>query len=764
MKIGFNPGSIVDTNGAPLQGRVTVYVHDSLDKKNIYTLQASDYVASENPVLLDTAGRIPTTLFFDVSVVDVLVQRYIGEPGQMSDASPDTDFEDFDRFEAGFDFDPSQTGVQSVDTIADLKDIENPSGVVRVNCYATLGDCAPRFYLWNPNCSASEDGGCVIADTHDASGKWCYLCESESIHSSVYGIAPGNETNINAFCASPLSVNGDYVVKYPASLYFDGGTYASNANYYVDNNRKMIFARNAKFTNAVFTGSEFNVDGRNHDYIADLVISESVGNGASVRSSWFRTAKAFFGCGASKLFIDGYNYFASYVIDSVVRVEYCYLYGLDPMLNLTFQNSSYLDFNHVVFDGFALFLSTHFYGKFTGCNFSDNIFPSLSPSLADFGNVPAHKLQVDDWKITDAKNPGNWLKWANAVGMTIVDLQGCTVSVLYNSNIQEFRNGSFSGGTVSTNVNVKFTDIGGSVTVYPMSGGKSLTLDHCNNVNIASDTPFSSIVAMDSIVVATNDIDTSVTSYSHDGGAFQGTFKCSGWNSNSGTHAKGNEVNLRNVVLNIGNFSWFDCVRMHDCTVDNPVHVIPYEDGGDLLLDAVFDGNTFGNNGSINFGDSSVGNADIYDVKINSMIVKDNTFYTSGSGIGVTMPFYSNNAFNPYLAANQETKGAYSGNIGSCPRESIEYGPVEMQTLFTQSHDTKKTSVAVYRVWNLSKYAVFEHGTGLQISSDNTQSRFVTPYLYHERNVENAGDQFDVFVAVESTDYVATAMFKAFDK
>lgn len=761
MKIGFNPGSIDDSSGAPLQGRVTVYVHDSLEKKSIYTMQGSEYVASENPVLLDTTGRIPTTLFFDVGVVDVLVQKYVGEPGQLADESPDEDFEDFDRFEVGFDFDPDKEGMQTVDTIADLKDIENPSGVVRVNCYTTPGDTFPRYYLWNPNCSASEDGGCVIADTHDASGMWCYLCESESIHSSVYGIAPGNETNINAFCASPLSVTGDYIVKYPASLYFDGGTYTSNSNYFVGNNRKMIFARNAKFTNATFTGSEFNVDGRNQDYIADLVISESAGNRASVRSSWFRTAKAFFGCGASKLFIDGYNYFTSYVIDSVVRVDYCYLYGLNPMLNLTFSNSSYLDFDHVVFDGFALFHSTHFYGKFTECNFSDKIFPSLTPSLADFGNVPAHKLQVDDWKITDAKNPNNWLKWANAVGMTYVDLQGCTVSTLYNSSIQEFHNGSFLGGTVATNVNVKFIDISGSLTVYPMSANKTLTLDHCENVNIASDMPFSSIVVHDSIVVANNGIDSSVTSYSQNGGAVTATFKCAGWNAAGGTHAKGNEISLRNLVANIGNFSWFDNLQLYNCTVDNPIHVIPYEDEGELWLDSIFVDNTFGNNGYIAFGDSSVGNADIYGVKVKNLIIKDNVFYTSSTG--VMMPFYSNNAFEPYIAPLQELNATYSGNIGSCPAESIDYGPNAMQDLFVQDQGMYKRSLAVRRVWNLSKYAVFEHGSGLQISADNTQSRFVTPYLYHERSVENAGDQFDVFVAVNSADYVATSIFKAID-
>ena len=155
MKIGFNPGSIVDVDGAPLMGRVIVYVHDSTDEKDIYTMNGSDYVPSGNPILLDATGRLPDTIFFDVSVVDVLVQKYVGEMGQMSDDSPDDDFTDFDWFEAGFDFDPSTAGMQVVDAIADLKDIENPFGVVRVNCYTTPGDTFPRYYLWNPNCTAS---------------------------------------------------------------------------------------------------------------------------------------------------------------------------------------------------------------------------------------------------------------------------------------------------------------------------------------------------------------------------------------------------------------------------------------------------------------------------------------------------------------------------------------------------------------------------------------------------------------------------------
>ena len=765
MKIGFNPGSIVDASGAPLQGRVLVYVHDSLEKKSIYTMEGSDYVASENPVLLDTTGRIPTTLFFDVGVVDVLVQKYVGEPGHLADESPDEDFEDFDRFEAGFDFDPEKDAARTVETIADLKDIENPSGVVRVNCYTTPGDTFPRYYLWNPNCTASEDGGCVIADTHDASGMWCYLCEGESIKSSVYGIKPGtDEANIGAFCGASLSVSGDYTITYPTSLYFERGTYSqTTTSIMVSNNRTAVFSCGAKFPTATIIAYDVDVDGvcLNHDYIADFVIPQSqYENSATIRSSWCRSLGGFWRSGAKHLILDR-SHLSNDVITSKIDISEAIVEGVYFTSTYTFTSGAYLNFDKCHFVGAKWIFREGDRLKFTDCNFTDDLFWSINTSTIDFGAIATHHIDVDDWKITDADNADVWLAWANAVGMSIVDLCGRNVTTLYNSNISEFRNGVFLGGTVSTNVNVKFTDIGGSLTVYPMSGGKSLTLDHCNSVNIASDMPFSSIVARDSIVVANNGIDNSVTSYSQEGGSVSATFTCAGWNASGGTHAKGKEISLRNVVLNIGNFSWFDNLRMQNCTVNNPIHVIPYEDGGNLWLDVSFVGNTFGNNGYIAFGDSSVGNANIYGVKVKNLIVKDNVFFTNGNG--VMMPFFSN-AIEPYIATFQELSATYSGNVGSCPAESIEYGPGEMRALFVQDQGAYKRSLAVRRVWNLSKYDVFEHGVGLQISADNTQSRFIKPYLYHERSVENAGDQFDVFVAVKSDDYAATSIFKAFDK
>lgn len=763
MKIGFNPGSIVDTNGAPLQGRVTVYVHDSLEKKSIYTMQGSDYVASENPVLLDTTGRIPTTLFFDVGVVDVLVQKYVGEPGQMSDASPDTDFEDFDRFEAGFDFDPSQEASQTVDSIADLKDIENPSGVVRVNCYTTPGDTFPRYYLWNPNCSASEDGGCVISDDHDASGKWCYLCEGDSIKSSVYGIKPGtDEANIGAFCQAPLGVSGDYTITYPTTLYMERGTYTNGNSYSVTNGRKMLFSCKAKFTNAMFSGLDFDVDGHNLDYVADIyIMSSDRRTKVNAHSSWFRTASYFWTCGAGILNLDKTNYFSFGTIGSMLDVKNAVVIGSNNLYAPTFVNSGCLHFDNCTFTGMAIFDKDNLVAKFTNSNFSDYLFSGANyNNNVDFGTIAGgHKIEVDTWKITDALDADVWLKWANASGLTSVDLCGRSVTGLLNSNIKEFRNGMFLGGSVATNVNVTFVDIAGNVNVYPMVSGKNLVIIRCDNVGIDGAIAFASITVKDSVVVANNGIDNSDTAYAHDGGEVQATFKCAGWNAASGTHAKGKNVILKNLTASIGNFSWFDNLVMQGCSVDNPIHVIPYESSGSLYLDVMLIGNIFGSNGYVEFKDASVSNADIYGVKSQNITIKDNLFYTSGDGI--KMMYF--NGVNYYLGS--DVVAIYEGNKGSCPLESL--ASVKLMSTYTKGSGTYKYQQTVRKYWNLSTNAYEQNDVGLKMNEVGgtwTITPIDTFYL-HSTEISPNNNQFDVQLAVYATEYASTpnASIRIFD-
>ena len=73
MKIGFNPQSIVGLDGMPLVGRVTFYVHDSDIKATVYSMQGDAFVESQNPQLLNNAGRLDDTVFFDAAIIDVSI-------------------------------------------------------------------------------------------------------------------------------------------------------------------------------------------------------------------------------------------------------------------------------------------------------------------------------------------------------------------------------------------------------------------------------------------------------------------------------------------------------------------------------------------------------------------------------------------------------------------------------------------------------------------------------------------------------------------
>ena len=64
----------VDDEMKPLvSGRLTVYNHDTNVLANIYSLEGQDYVAMDNPVRLDEAGRLGASIFAELGVYDVKI-------------------------------------------------------------------------------------------------------------------------------------------------------------------------------------------------------------------------------------------------------------------------------------------------------------------------------------------------------------------------------------------------------------------------------------------------------------------------------------------------------------------------------------------------------------------------------------------------------------------------------------------------------------------------------------------------------------------
>lgn len=760
MKIGFNPGSIVDASGAPLQGRVLVFVHDSLEKKSIYTMQGSEYVASENPVLLDTTGRIPTTLFFDVGVVDVLVQKYVGEPGHLADESPDEDFEDFNRFEAGFDFDPTQAGATEVDTVADLKDIENPFGIVRVNCYTTPGDTFPRYYLWNPNCSASEDGGCVIADDHDASGKWCYLCEGDSIKSSVYGIKPGtDEANFYLFINSPSGVSGDYVITYPKTLYVEAGTYTS-VNYYSASDKNVIFNNGAQFTQALFSCGEVVVEGEVGHYIADFISIKK-----EARMSWFRTASRLWNVRTAHLVLDKDN-LADHTITGTPTITGTTIEGNEIEVNYTYENNSRITIVFSTVVGRLIFNSDDRLNV-QHSNFDIEWF--WDTSALNIGNTDDYKIKVWTLNIEDCRRrPELYVEWAKSAGVSVIDLKGYKVQNIGRCPFSYIGNGIISGSIACEN-DLTLDNVKGNPSVYAYTSGVNLTVKNSTVSLYISGHQFNSVTSVNSDVSVDNNaspIDTTSCAVNVKGGSFTGTLKCPGWNSSSGASSRGKVVSFMDCSVTIGMQSWFDNFFMSGCILQGCANIIPNKNSSDVLTFVCsFRNNVVaGESGyGLAFTDSSVGNAYVYEVDVELLEIIGNVF----RGVSdITMRYFSNNGNNT-MFLNGDVASVYKGNIGSnIPKEPYS-ASYDANAYFSIFATTYVLSSVVERVWNTSGYTYCDYTDNcLYIKSDGSVIDGKLKML-HSSEREGTNDMFSVQKALLRTDLVlmgSSAVVKVFGK
>ena len=137
MYFSWNPGTVVDEENRPVvAGRVSVFVHDSNVLATVYTMEGDQYVQAQNPQFLDDYGRLQATLFAELGVYDVKIEK----------ASGDT-YEDFDHFAIGLDAKLDQVGRDSVKSVEELMDLDPSvsSGIVTVESYPV------RNYLWDPD-------------------------------------------------------------------------------------------------------------------------------------------------------------------------------------------------------------------------------------------------------------------------------------------------------------------------------------------------------------------------------------------------------------------------------------------------------------------------------------------------------------------------------------------------------------------------------------------------------------------------------------
>lgn len=286
----WNPGTVVDLEGRPMAaGRVTVYVHDSNVLATVYTLEGSSYVVADNPQLLDDAGRLSATLFAEIGIYDVKIEKDNG----------DGTYEDFDNFEIGID---SSTIVGG--SGAEAPDVEaltemNPDDVGNL---VTVMSAPVRTYFWDPDSVDTPDGGIVVDSNVKGEGNWILVFDGAYLPSSVYGVKDGDVTNINSLFNYATTVGSANIATPPAIL-LEQGTYNVPGTYIC--NKHLAFAPGAKIASGtVQVKSDIEVFGARTGYLGDI---KYINAGCTAKLSWFRTRTGFRDCGASYLFVDSDN-------------------------------------------------------------------------------------------------------------------------------------------------------------------------------------------------------------------------------------------------------------------------------------------------------------------------------------------------------------------------------------------------------------------------------------------------------------------------
>ena len=637
MKLSITQNQFFDDAGRPLSsGTVSIYYHGSDTLATVYYLEGDDYVDAPNPLTCSEDGRIPT-VFFDATVVDVVVKDALGQV--------------MDTFQTGFYVDDARNAT-AVEGIAALKQADPSLGFVNVVGYDQYVNAPYRTYVWDANCPSTPDNGVVVESTvAGAVGAWVLLWEWRELPVSIYGVKPGIEANISAAIGYAQSV-GTFGLRTPPVVRFPGGTYGSNTTYATS--KVLSFDTDAKFTNATFSAPAIEVTAQQTSYVADFVLTKKQ---ARVESSWFRTAQAFFKCGAAELHQSATNYFTSTAMDTSFTISGARISGAP----VTLTGSGW----YMALDGCDIAprsLSTAWALKFLNSTFREDWFGSGSFDFVN--NTVVHTTDQNSIRLENFRNVGNYIKCIEADGQTDVDLSGRHVGTISTSVLRTFRNVSCDTLNVTaTGANVEFHNVS------------------CQNVNISG---FNLTVHDSAIKFWTEPTLNGLFCYYSDVAsqyAVTGmTMACTFENCRVGmSFSRGSDNTTRDGALTFRECTFYTNeaissknISMYGCVTDNAnIKVYPYHDGSNYRIFARFVGNTFVNTNAVEF--TKAAQDDCYECIADWTIV-DNSF--TGNDDGIKCRYWSNRTGSyfdkVFIMPDNRSSIFYGGNSGKCPAENMK--------------------------------------------------------------------------------------------
>ena len=667
MYFAWNPGTVVDEENRPLvAGRVSVYVHDSNVLANIYTMEGDEYIPAQNPQFLDDYGRLSATIFPELGVYDVKIEKNNG----------DDTFEDFDHFEIGIDAKIDDIGRDEVATIEDLANLDPDicSSVVTVTSYPR------RNYIWDKDSTDTPDGGIVIDSDVKGEGNWILLWDCPYLPSSVYGVVDGDITNLNALLNYASRV-GSFRMSTPPIIRFERGTYPLDYTYV--STKKMAFDPGVSFSGTLVSPCDVEMLGPRTYALGNI---EFNGAGCTAHSSWYKNLDDFWHCGADILVVDNTNFFLNTTVYTNVALNGKTIIGTGTKVG-TYANGAYfqLAIDSTVPDNF--FIPSSDYVRITSTGFGDNVFRSTGSW--DPGRIQdGHHIQFDQVPDLDLfQNANRWVstmlerrnrltnvQWANYT----LDCQGRTVDSIYlgDSSFNVIQNATFTGSITCVGYGISLINVVASMYVnFPHAGQGTVALNKCR---VSINRYHSGIVSLQAIdsdvsVLGAEGIDPCDTAINIRGGSFSGFVKMSTDNCNA--YKLNNTVSFRDCFIADG-LSWrLNYLQMVNCTSSGKIDLYPAAQGDKFYYNLLMEDNKLVGNFRLLITYYHDADHPHYEcrgtaVKFNMMRIVNNSFDTNDShAIKMTQWHIGYMESYMYTTFDDQNMGVweYEGNSGNCP-------------------------------------------------------------------------------------------------
>ena len=662
-------------SGLPVEGRIKVFLHDSDVLARVYTLEGQAYVEAANPQLIHT-GYPDASLFVDVGLYDIVVEKYFGTEGEMSVDSPDSDFVQMATYEFGLDMDIDSMTRNEVDTIDELRSTDPSMHCVRVLWYSEPGDCVPRTYVWDPDSVNQEDGGYVIGSDISDSGRWILVWGDEILPASIYGCKPGDESNIPLLINYPATV-GSFALRTAPCVRFQAGDWQTSVGLATD--KELCFDGGARFVASEITCPRIRVFGTFTSYIADFTFTDT---STVAHSSWFKTVFGFLNCHSKHLTIDATNFFAGTNLGGPVDLEGV-TWEANGRLPVTYINSGKIRLSRCNFIGEGFFDGTDKV-TFSYTAFKDTWF-SVGPNIDFVNKVWVRSTSLNTLLVSNFAYALNYVNALKADGARECDLEGRFVQNLNLDGFQVARNVQCGTLSMETQADLALYNVtADSATLRGLSNGSiglsrcdidGLMVFNCRYFDVQDSSVRFAQAGTMAVFTATN---STVGSDNH-------------WTYNTQMSFDRCKVDI-NVKNAVDNSTVVNSIEMHDCRIgDNcvfetknlflygcttyhaTIKIYPYLVNGSYRLSAIFEGCVFDNSTPIEFTKFDVLDGwqqeDCYDCSLNWRIV-GNSF--AGNSEGIRMRYWSFRAGNyplrTFVKVGQGIHNVeYSGNTGSCP-------------------------------------------------------------------------------------------------